>query len=137
MIQLICDFIGHPLTQEKIDLIARQCSFESMKSNTMVNREVLPIGDLFDMSQSKFMRKGIIGDWRNHFSAEESDHFDSLYRDRLAKIGLPMAYDHEEAERMLAQNGGRIIPQCAKNSHTNTEPSSVRTVVPLEKKVPI
>ena len=75
----------------------------------MCNREVLPVADLFDMSQSKFMRKGIIGDWRNHFSAEESAQFDRLYADRLREIGLDLAYDHEEAERMIAQNGGRIV----------------------------
>lgn len=109
MIQLICDFIGHPLSQEKIDLIARQCSFESMKTNTMVNREALPVADLFDMRQSKFMRKGIIGDWRNHFSEEESQQFDALYRERLQKIGLDMAYDHEEALKMVESNEGRII----------------------------
>ena len=110
MIRLICDFIGHPLSNDKIDLIAGQCSFESMKSNTMVNREVLPVGDLFDMSQSKFMRKGIIGDWRNHFSDEESAQFDELYRDRLRDIGLDMAYDQEEAMEKSQQNGdGRII----------------------------
>lgn len=109
MIQLICDFIGHPLSQEKIDLIARQCSFESMKTNTMVNREALPVADLFDMRQSKFMRKGIIGDWRNHFSEEESQQFDALYRERLQGIGLDMAYDHEEALKMVESNEGRII----------------------------
>ncbi|KAJ6218099.1 hypothetical protein RDWZM_009256 [Blomia tropicalis] len=108
MIEVICNFIGHRLTPEQINLIARQCSFDKMKTNKMVNREVLPVKDLFDMTQSKFMRKGIIGDWRNHFSPEENDQFDRHYGDRIRSIGLEMAYDHEEAEEMI-KHDGRII----------------------------
>lgn len=126
MIGLISDFIGRPLSPETIATIAEQCSFESMKSNTMVNREALPIGDLFDMSKSKFMRKGIIGDWRNHFSEEESAAFDALYADRLKAIGLHLVYDAAEAEEALRANGGkRIIRPLSEQPPREPEPPKV------------
>lgn len=109
MIRLMCQFLGRPLSEARIEQISRLCSFEEMRTNAMVNREQLPVPDLFDMSQSKFMRKGIIGDWRNHFSQEESDQFDQHYLGRLATIGLDLAFDHDQALRMVAQREGRII----------------------------
>ena len=92
MIRQIAEFIDHPLTDDKIDIIARHCAFDSMRDNPMVNREVLPV-DVFDMTKSKFMRKGIVGDWRNHFSDDESKLFDDLYENRLCAIGLELAYN--------------------------------------------
>lgn len=108
MITTISKFVGKSLTSERIDEIAKHCTFEQMRNNTSVNREKLPVPDLFDMSKCKFMRKGIIGDWRNHFSKEQSEHFDQLYNDRLESIGLKLVYDQEEAEHVMA-NKGRII----------------------------
>src|SRR6218665_857643 len=109
MIRIIADFIDHPLTNEQIDLIAHQCTFEKMKNNAMVNRENLPVGDLFDMSETKFMRKGIIGDWKNYFTKEEDRLFDETYTARLNEIGLKLAYNHQEAMDILGENGTRIV----------------------------
>ena len=38
-----------------------------------------------DESKSAFVRKGVVGDWQNHFSQEESDYVDEL----LSKVCLP------------------------------------------------
>lgn len=109
MIETIADFINHPLTSDQINLIARQCTFEKMKNNAMVNRENLPVGDLFDMSEVKFMRKGIIGDWENHFSEEENRLFDETFTDKLNEIGLKIAYNHEQALDMFSKSSTRIV----------------------------
>lgn len=58
MVQRISQFLGKPLGPDALAAVVQHCSFDQMKNNNMVNREVLPISDLFDMSQSKFMRKG-------------------------------------------------------------------------------
>ncbi|XP_075591880.1 sulfotransferase 1B1 [Dermatophagoides farinae] len=108
MIGIICDFVGHRLTDEQIDRITLHCSFEKMRNNKMVNREDLPVADLFDMSKTKFMRKGIIGDWRNHFTAEQSQRFDEIFEPELKRIGLPICYDHHNAEEIM-EKYGRII----------------------------
>ena len=108
MLRLISDFIGHPLSDEKLNLTVRHCQFESMKDNFKDSKKRSPVSVL-DNSKGHFMRKGIIGDWRNHFNEQESALFDDLYNDRLQAIGLDMAYDEEEARIKMEQNGGRII----------------------------
>lgn len=108
MIQIIANFVGRQLSEELIDQIAHLCTFEEMRHNKNVNRENLPVPDLFDMTKSKFMRKGTIGDWRNHFSEAESKQMDELFGRRLKNIGLDMAYDMEEAQQMI-ETRGRIV----------------------------
>ncbi|XP_054160239.1 sulfotransferase 1B1-like [Oppia nitens] len=110
MIALIARFVGQPLSDEIIQRIANHCSFDEMKSNKMVNREKLPIfaNGLFDMTETKFMRKGIIGDWRTHFTDEQSDRFDKHYNKQLNDLGIHIAYDSQEAQQLM-QPFGRII----------------------------
>lgn len=106
----MADFVGRNLSEETIQIIAKHCSFDEMKNNTMVNRESLPVKDLFDMSETKFMRKGIIGDWKNHFNEQQSLLFDKTYNDRLKSLGLTLSYDTEDAKHRM-QAYGRIIDQ--------------------------
>lgn len=75
MVVRLADFLDRELSEQAVDTIVQHCTFDSMKSNKMVNREKLPISDIFDMSKSKFMRKGmftfsyfISTTFTNHFS---------------------------------------------------------------------
>jgi len=128
MIGLIADFVGHSLSNEKIAEIAKHCSFDEMKANTMVNREVLPISDLFDMSQSKFMRKGIIGDWVNYFTPQQNEQFDQIYEEKMRGLGLTLSFDSEDALSRM-QDQGRIITQDQPNQIDFNEyyPSKIQT----------
>ncbi|CAG2166188.1 unnamed protein product [Oppiella nova] len=109
MIAVIARFVGNNLTDEIIERIANHCSFDEMKDNKMVNREKLPVKGLFDMSQSKFMRKGIIGDWRTHFSDEQSKLFDKAYNHRLQELGINLCYDSDEAVQLAIMFALNII----------------------------
>lgn len=118
MVKVVSEFVGRKLSPEQIEQIAKQCTFEEMRNNNMVNREVLPVPDLFDMSKSKFMRKGIIGDWKNQFTDKESEQMDRMYLERLKSIGLNLAFDYEQAQQMIGVNG-RII-QLITDTRTTT-----------------
>ncbi|KAH8028951.1 hypothetical protein HPB51_020878 [Rhipicephalus microplus] len=108
MVQRISQFLGRPLGPDALAAVVNHCSFDQMKNNNMVNREVLPISDLFDMTQSKFMRKGIIGDWKNYFTPEQSESFDRQYAERMADSGLDLVFEPQDAlDRM--RKFGRII----------------------------
>ena len=120
MIRIISQFINHPLTDEQIDLIARQCTFEKMKNNAMVNREKLPVGDLFDMTETKFMRKGIIGDWKNYFTKQEDVLFEKAFNDKLDEIGLKIAYDHEQALELYSDNGTTTVDDESNTASTGS-----------------
>ncbi|XP_035217588.1 sulfotransferase family cytosolic 1B member 1-like [Stegodyphus dumicola] len=98
MVSKIAFFLGRPLSPEAIEAISNHCTFEQMKSNNMVNREVLPISDLFDMTQSKFMRKGIIGDWKNYFTEEQNAIFNKLYNEKMQNSNLELIFHPDEID---------------------------------------
>jgi hypothetical protein len=66
-----------------------------MKKNNLVNREETPLSDLFQASQ--FMRKGVIGDWKNHFTKEQAQQFDQLCQSRLEEVDLEFCDDVNNA----------------------------------------
>ncbi|GMS90513.1 hypothetical protein PENTCL1PPCAC_12688, partial [Pristionchus entomophagus] len=83
-------FIGVPLTKEQRTKVVEHCSFGSMKDNKMTNRDGLA---LFDDKGPKFMRKGIVGDWKNYFTVAQNEEFDELYKQQLAGSGVKFAFE--------------------------------------------
>ncbi|XP_069493579.1 sulfotransferase 2A1-like [Ambystoma mexicanum] len=77
----ICKFLGQELDDETIDLVTKHSLFKNMKENKMANFSLL--ANYFDQSKSPFMRKGISGDWKNHFTVKQAEHFDHVYQERM------------------------------------------------------
>ena len=76
-------FLGCDLSAEVVDKIADQVVFENMKKVSTVN---MSWTDQFrDDKSSGFMRKGIVGDWRNHFTKEQSARFDAEIAEKIPK----------------------------------------------------
>lgn len=67
-----------------IQSVVRLSSFQSMTSNETTNFEWIPQR----VDKPKHFRKGDIGDWRNHFSAEQSKQMDGLIMEKLKDSGL-------------------------------------------------
>ena len=110
MTRLIAEFIGVNLSEELIRKIVDHCSFNQMKDNPSVNRTEIPLKDLFSNTQKKFMRKGVIGDWKNHFTPEQSAAFDKCYQDKMKHVQLTIAFDREQAEDIMSRSSdNRII----------------------------
>ena len=72
------------LDEKTVDRIVKHCGFSHMKDNRAVNREETPLTDLFQASQ--FMRKGVIGDWKNHFSQQQLQTFEHLYQKHMKDV---------------------------------------------------
>ncbi|XP_027141939.1 sulfotransferase family 2, cytosolic sulfotransferase 3 isoform X2 [Larimichthys crocea] len=88
------DFLGRNLSEEVIEKIAENCSFETMKTNTMSNFSLIP-KVLMDDNKSPFLRKGVVGDWKNHFSSEQLTRFISVISKELENesFSLPWSLD--------------------------------------------
>jgi len=43
--------------------------------------------------KNSFMRKGIVGDWKNHFSKEARKLFDELAGEQLIMLGYEAGHD--------------------------------------------
>ncbi|XP_041648832.1 sulfotransferase 2B1-like [Cheilinus undulatus] len=88
------DFLGRDLNEETIKKISEHCSFQSMKQNNMSNFSLVPKVYL-DQDKSPFLRKGVVGDWRNHFNSEQEARFTSVIKKELEKesFTLPWSLD--------------------------------------------
>ncbi|KAM5297570.1 sulfotransferase 2A1-like [Glossophaga mutica] len=85
-VERVSQFLGVKLSPEELNSVLKNVSFQAMKDNKMSNFSLVPDATM-DHSKGHFMRKGITGDWKNHFTVALSDAFDKVYRERMA--GLP------------------------------------------------
>ncbi|XP_053551000.1 sulfotransferase 1C2-like [Bombina bombina] len=86
-IRKLMKFIGKDLSEEVIEKIYQHTTFQAMKENPMTNFSVLP-KVVFDQSISPFMRKGTVGDWKNHFLVAQNIIFDEEYKRKMQGTGL-------------------------------------------------
>jgi hypothetical protein len=80
----IAAFLGIQADAHLIDTVVALSSFQSMTSNQNTNFEWVPQ----KADKPKHFRKGDIGDWRNHFSAEQSRQMDDLFMAKMKDSGL-------------------------------------------------
>ncbi|CAN9514062.1 unnamed protein product [Ophioblennius macclurei] len=88
------DFLGCNLDDETIQKITQHCSFHTMKNNKLSNFSLVPKG-FMDNDKSPFLRKGVSGDWKKHFSSEQLARFTSvIHREMDGESGsLPWSLD--------------------------------------------
>ena len=87
-VEKIAKFIECGSTPEVIDSVVEQCGFQSMKKNPQANYS------WEDPSHTvPFMRKGVIGDWKNHFSDTDTAQFDATYAEKMK--GSDLQFDFE------------------------------------------
>jgi len=85
------------LNETSMKHICNHLQFDSMRSNEAINlQKILPQRD------SKFIRKGKIGDWKNHMTDEMSARFDAWSEENLRGSGLTLRSVPEEPE---SENG--------------------------------
>ena len=89
-IRRITKFLNKDLDADLIEAITNHTTFDSMKVNPRTNRSGHPS---FDQKISPFLRKGVKGDWKHHFSEEQSAYVDKLCDEKLAGTGLDFSYD--------------------------------------------
>ncbi|XP_051018369.1 sulfotransferase 2A8-like [Acomys russatus] len=81
-IKKICEFLGKTLEPRELDLVLKNSSFQVMKENMQspnrfkIHKEV----------REPLMRKGIIGDWKNHFTVAQAEKFDKIFQEKMADI---------------------------------------------------
>ncbi|XP_056142654.1 sulfotransferase 2B1-like [Lampris incognitus] len=81
-VRCFSDFLGRNLSEEAIQKIADHCCFDKMKTNRMSNYSLVS-EEFMDSSKSPFLRKGISGDWKNHFTPEQEANFSAIIRKEM------------------------------------------------------
>ncbi|NXF88031.1 ST2B1 Sulfotransferase, partial [Eubucco bourcierii] len=86
-VKRLSTFLGCPLAPETLAALEHHCSFATMKDNAMVNYSLIP-SEIMDHSQGRFMRKGVVGDWCDHFSPQQNALFNQRYQEEMGDSEL-------------------------------------------------
>ncbi|XP_020482209.2 cytosolic sulfotransferase 3 [Labrus bergylta] len=84
-IDKLCNFLGMSPSAEEVQRVAGSVQFDNMKKNSMANYSTLPV---MDFKISPFMRKGKVGDWKNHFTVAQNEEFDEDYKRKMKDPSL-------------------------------------------------
>ena len=80
-------FLGKPLENDAIMQLVRMLSFACMKDNTILNKETP------HMKKNLFMRKGVVGDWKNYFTNEQNKKFDAVCDQFMQETGYSLTFE--------------------------------------------
>jgi hypothetical protein len=80
----IADFVEVPLNQMSLEHVVAGSSFRAMTTNEKTNFNWMPQRE----GTPGQYRKGLVGDWRNQFSPEQSHSFDEVYSQKMSGTNL-------------------------------------------------
>ncbi|KAL2780362.1 sulfotransferase 1E1 [Daubentonia madagascariensis] len=83
----LLQFLERKPSEELVDKIIQHTSFQEMKNNPYTNYTTLP-EEIMNHKVSPFMRKGITGDWKNHFTVALNERFDKHYGQQMKESTL-------------------------------------------------
>lgn len=87
----IASFIGADLSSDTVTKIADLTSFEKMKKDNSAN---FSWDKAYDKDgEPTFLRKGVVGDWKNFFTTEQSAEMDAICARRLKDTGLKLQFE--------------------------------------------
>uniref|UniRef100_A0A8D0GXE5 Sulfotransferase n=1 Tax=Sphenodon punctatus TaxID=8508 RepID=A0A8D0GXE5_SPHPU len=81
-IRKVLRFLEKDLKEEVVRKILHHTSFQEMQKNPTANYKMMTQSEM-DHSVSPFMRKGIAGDWKNHFTVAQNEKFDQDYEEKM------------------------------------------------------
>ena len=91
-ISKIASFLQVDLSPDVVQKIADLTTFEKMKTDDTANYSWEKIFDN-KKGEPSFLRKGTVGDWKNHLTAEESTAIDKKYVEKCK--GTDIVFDYE------------------------------------------
>ncbi|XP_018432006.1 PREDICTED: sulfotransferase family cytosolic 2B member 1-like [Nanorana parkeri] len=88
----LCKFLGKQLDDAQIDSVVKHSTFSTMKENKMSNWTEMP-SEVLDQTKGSFLRKGISGDWKNHFTVAQSEYFDKIYQEKMKDLNMSFYWE--------------------------------------------
>ncbi|XP_010586824.1 amine sulfotransferase-like [Loxodonta africana] len=95
----ICSFLEKELSDEAVDAVVRQATFQNMKSDPRANYDRILKCDVgIRTDEGHFLRKGTVGDWKHHLTVEQSEMFDKVFQRKMKDFPLKFIWDINEEE---------------------------------------
>ncbi|XP_062217525.1 cytosolic sulfotransferase 15-like [Phragmites australis] len=93
-VRRLAEFLGCPFTDEEAargapEAVVALCSMERMRS-VEANRDGMHGTDSWSFKNSAFFRKGEVGDWKAHMTAEMAGRLDGVVEEKLRGSGLSL-----------------------------------------------
>ncbi|XP_029928314.1 amine sulfotransferase-like [Myripristis murdjan] len=92
VVKKISSFLGKDLTDQQQANVVKYSTFRNMKQIPQANYQLIS-DQLLDHQQGTFMRKGTIGDWKNHFTVAQSEKFDQVFQKEMKDFPLSFIWD--------------------------------------------
>ncbi|XP_030590301.1 cytosolic sulfotransferase 3-like [Archocentrus centrarchus] len=86
----LCSFLGLSPSAEEKERVRASVTFDSMKQNKMTNCSTV---EVMDQKVSPFIRKGKVGDWKNHFTVAQNEQFDEDYKKKTKNPDLKFRFE--------------------------------------------
>lgn len=86
VIRTVAKFLEQMLTDEEVEKLANHLDIDTFRENKSVNKRAV----MNDKWNPQFIRKGVVGDWKNHFTPETSKEWDEWIKEELDRTGLNM-----------------------------------------------
>ncbi|NP_001410596.1 sulfotransferase family 1, cytosolic sulfotransferase 9 [Danio rerio] len=103
-VESLCTFLKLSRSDEEKEKIINGIQFDAMKQNKMTNYSTVLV---MDFTISPFMRKGKVGDWKNHFTVAQNEQFNEDYKQKMKNSTLKFPTEHGRKTR---GGRGRHVP---------------------------
>ncbi|XP_007663326.2 amine sulfotransferase-like [Ornithorhynchus anatinus] len=91
----ISKFLGKELSDEDMESVVKQATFQNMKKDPRANYENISI-DFGSSEAPVFLRKGTIGDWKNYLTVSQSEKLDKTFQEQMEGVPLKFIWDMNE-----------------------------------------
>ncbi|XP_070546423.1 amine sulfotransferase-like [Ptychodera flava] len=87
-------FLGQPKSEEELRNAAKCCTFDAMSQGVDFYRTYSASGVKgYFSSTGRHARKGRVGDWKEHFTVAQNEHFDQQITEKAKQDGLEFVFE--------------------------------------------
>jgi sulfotransferase len=91
VLERIVRFVGRPVAPGRVADVVASTEFSAMKNSDV--RHQINHPDMREDTDTPFMRKGIVGDWKEWFTVAQNERFEQVIVAPLHAAGLDLVYE--------------------------------------------